>query len=221
MSDSSAVPNGRIAGAVLFVAAILSVVLLMNHPGGHATTFADILKDEASNQAKDMLVHGGFIFVLAAEFACLAIMTARMTAARAAAIAGLALFAMAATFMSLSMVLDGLVTPAIAARYLGAPAEKYDLAKALFVLVGTLIRFLMPLAQTFQALAVGLWGLALLRISGLARGVGMLGVALGVLLTAALLLPATSGNPVVLMAAIATLSLWYGLAGAVLFLGRI
>jgi len=113
------------------------------------------------------------------------------------------------------------VTPAIAARYLGAPAEKYDLAKALFVLVGTLIRFLMPLAQTFQALAVGLWGLALLRISGLARGVGMLGVALGVLLTAALLLPATSGNPVVLMAAIATLSLWYGLAGAVLFLGRI
>jgi len=207
-------PSARGPGLLLIAAGIGSVLLLASHPeGGAAKDFAGVLKAEAAEQFMDAVVHGGFIVVLAVELFCYAIFSARMKVS-AAATAGLVLFGVGAAFLSASMLLDGLVTPALAAKYLAAP-NKIEFAKSMFVLVGTLIRFLMPIGLAFQSAAVAAWGLALFT-SRTSRIAGAFGMIVGVLLLVAFAATASAMNPMVLMGAIAVLALWAAVAGVVM-----
>jgi len=201
----------RTAGILSIATGIATVALLANHPGGDAHTFADVLKDEAANRTMDAIVHGGFVVVLALQAICYATLSARIGRG---AIAGLVFFAFGAAFLSASMVLDGLVTPALAVKYLAAPG-KIEFAKSLFALVGTLIGLLMPIGLAFQSAAVAGWGVALMT-SGISRVAGVIGLALGV--TAFVALAATAGamNPLVLMGVLAVTALWAVVAGIVL-----
>jgi hypothetical protein len=207
--------NSRIPGLILIVMGIASIALLASHPGdGPAHDFAGVLKAEATNQFVDGIVHGGFVAVLAIELFCYAIFSARMKSS-AAATAGLVFFGMGVAFLSASMLLDGLVTPAIAAKYLAAP-NKIEFAKSLFVLVGTMIRFVMPIGLAFQSAAMAAWGLALFA-SRTSRAAGAFGLVAGVALLAAFAATATSMNPIVLMGAMGVLALWAVIAGGVMF----
>ncbi len=149
----------------------------------------------------DAVVHGGFIAILAVQMVVYAMFSARLGFWRTAPTAGLIFFAMGTAFLSASMVLDGLVTPAIAVKYLAAP-NKLEFAKSLFALVGTLIRFLMPLGLAFQSAAVAAWGFALFtsRVSGAA---GIFGITAGLAMFGALAITAASMNPFVLMGTLA------------------
>jgi MFS family permease len=206
----TAVP-ARAAGILSIATGIATVALLANHPGGDAHTFADVLKDEAANRTMDAIVHGGFVVVLALQTICYATLSARIGRG---AIAGLVLFAFGTAFLSASMVLDGLVTPALAAKYLAAP-EKIEFAKSLFALVGTLIGLLMPIGLAFQSAAAGAWGVALMT-SGISRIAGIIGFALGAAAFIALAATAGTMNPLVLMGVLAVTALWAVVAGIVL-----
>jgi len=204
----------RAAGILSIVTGIATVALLANHPGGDAHTFADVLKDEAANRTMDAIVHGGFVVVLALQAICYATLSARIGRG---AIAGLVFFAFGAAFLSASMVLDGLVTPALAVKYLAAP-EKIEFAKSLFALVGTLIGLLMPIGLAFQSAAAGAWGVALMT-SGISRIAGIIGLALGSAAFIALAATAGAMNPLVLMGVLAVTALWAVVAGIVLLRG--
>jgi hypothetical protein len=204
-------PDGaRLAGGVLTAAAIGSFVLLALHPGGTATDFAGILRQEAAGQTMDAIVHGGFIALLSVEMVCYLVLTLRLK--RLSALAGMVFFAVGVALLSGSLVTDGLVIPAIAAKYLPVPA-KLETARSLFVLCESFIRVLMPMGLAFQAAAMAAWGWALLR-SGMARVVGVCGLVAGVALLAAL--GAQMANPLVPMAAIAALALWALALGVVM-----
>src|SRR6185312_1492061 len=138
---------------------IAGFALLAFHPGEGAKTFADVLQSEASNRAADALVHGGFIVVLALQTVCYATFT-RMFGSRVSGLAAFVLFAFGVAFMCGSLLMDGLVTPAIAARYVGKP-DKIETARTLFVLIGTMISLLMPIGLAFQSAAIAAWGWAL------------------------------------------------------------
>ena len=204
----------RAAGILSIATGIATVALLANHPGGDAHTFADVLKDEAANRTMDAIVHGGFVVVLALQAICYATLSARIGRG---AIAGLVFFAFGAAFLSASMVLDGLVTPALAVKYLAAP-EKIEFAKSLFALVGTLIGLLMPIGLAFQSAAAGAWGVALMT-SGISRIAGVIGLALGGAAFVALAATAGTMNPLVLMGVLAVTALWAVVAGFVLLRG--
>jgi hypothetical protein len=207
--------SNRVPGLLLIAAGIASVALLAGHPeGGGARDFAGVLKAEAADQFMDAVVHGGFIAVSAIELFCYALFSARLKAAPAAATAGLVFFATGAAFLSASMLLDGLVTPALAVKYLAAP-QKIEFARGLFVLIGTLIRFLMPIGAAFQSAAMAAWGLALFT-SRTSRAAGAFGLAAGLLLLAAFGATASGMNPMVLMGALAVLALWAAIAGTVM-----
>ena len=204
----------RAAGILSIATGIATVALLANHPGGDAHTFADVLKDEAANRTMDAIVHGGFVVVLALQAICYATLSARIGRG---AIAGLVFFAFGAAFLSASMVLDGLVTPALAVKYLAAP-QKIEFAKSLFALVGTLIGLLMPIGLAFQSAAVGAWGAAL-TASGISRTAGIIGLALGAAALVALAATAGTMNPLVLMGTLAVTAVWAVTAGFVLLRG--
>ncbi len=208
------VTPARAAGILSIATGIATVGLLASHPGGDAHTFADVLKDEAANRTMDAIVHGGFVVVLALQAICYATLSARIGRA---AIGGLVFFAFGAAFLSASMVLDGLVTPALAVKYLAAP-QKIEFAKSLFALVGTLIGLLMPIGLAFQSAAVGAWGVALMT-SGVSRIAGVIGLALGAAAFVALAATAGTMNPLVLMGVLAVTAIWAVVAGFVLLRG--
>jgi hypothetical protein len=149
-------------------------------------------------------VHGGFIGVLALQFVCYAVLTRRLKAS-VPALAGMVFFGFGATFLAGSMMMDGLVVPAIAARYAAKP-DKIETARTLFVLMATMIGILMPLGLAFQSAAVAAWGAAL-AANG-ARVFGLAALVLGCALLAAAAAGFATMNPMFLMAAMAGLALW-------------
>jgi hypothetical protein len=119
----------------------------------------------------------------------------------------------------LSMLLDGLVTPAIAARYVDV-AERQAEARTLFVLLGTVIGFLMPIGLLFQAAGMASWSAVLVRGDGLLRGTGLFGFAAAALVIAGI--AATAGRVAhVLIGAIVVAAAWYALVGLALTLRRL
>ena len=205
--------RSRGVGILLVATAIASVALLLNHPGDHATDFAGVLKEEAANQMINGVVHGGFIVVLAVQLACYAIFTGRI-GARPLAIAGMTFFALGAALQIGSLVVDGLMLPQIAARYLAAPPDRLPFARSLFSLCGTAVMILMPMGLLFQGVGVASWGGALMRV---ARSAGMLTFLLGAVVMAAVVGAASTGAMMLLMIAIALLALWALIAGVTLF----
>ena len=189
---------------------ITGFVLLALHPGDNATTFTDVIKSEAAGRAIDAIVHGGFVVVLAVQLICYAAFSRRF-GNRIPALAAFVFFAMGTAFLCGSLLLDGLVTPALAARYVAHP-DKIESARILFVLVGTMVSLLMPIGLSFQSAAIAMWGWNL-ATSG-SHILGRIGLGLGVLLLVALATTFVMPNPIILMAGIAATALWAVLVGA-------
>jgi hypothetical protein len=171
----------RTAGILLLLTGIASVALLAAHPGETATNFAAVLKEEAANRNVAGVVHGGYIAVLVLQIVSYAKLSGRLDLRRLMPLAGIVFFAAGTAFLSASLLLDGLVVPALAARYAEVPA-KIESARALFVFCETAIGFLMPIGLAFQGAAIAGWGAALWRVAripgtvGTLFGLGMLGV---------------------------------------------
>jgi hypothetical protein len=160
---------------------------LAAHPGETATTFAGVLKEEAANRNVAGVVHGGYIAVLVLQIIGYAKLSARLDLRRLVSLAGVVLFAAGAAFLSASLLLDGLVIPAIA------------------VFCETAIGFLMPIGLAFQGAAIASWGAALWRGSRLAGAIGLL-FGLGMLgtLAANIVRP----NPLLVMGLLIVPMLW-------------
>jgi hypothetical protein len=215
--NAAADPTDRkLAGAFAFCG-LASLALLANHPSGAAHDFAGVLREEAANQRLDGIVHGGFIFVLAALIVCFLLLARRLGAGRLLVTVTLVTFCIGSAALMASMLVDGLVIPAVAARYVGVDApENVAAAKALFVFAGTLISFLMPLGIAFQSLS--LLSLGGLLIAGLPRrrAAGIFGVGAGALILAAIL--ATAGGAAhVLLGSIVLIAVWYFVLAALLW----
>ncbi len=218
-SETDTASSGRAAGALLIFTTLVSLVLLAMHPAETATDFVGVLKEEAANQGLNGAVHGGFAALLVVQIVCYAIFSSRLDLHRLASLAGLVFFAAGAMFLCASLVTDGLVIPAIAAKYAAASAVKLDFAKSLFVLCGSAIRFLVPIGLAFQAASIASWGVALLR--GPSRLGGIIGLLFGLGVLGALTVTFATMNPMVVMGAMAVRTLWGFVAGWLLMARKI
>ena len=194
----------RGAGILLLLTALASLALLAAHPGDAATNFAAILKEEAANRSVAGLVHGGYIAVLMLQIVAYAKLSVRLDLGRLLPLAGIVLFAAGAAFLSASLLLDGLVIPALAVRYANLPA-KIETARSLFVFCETAIGFLMPLGLAFQGAAIASWGAALWRTS---RIPGSTGVLFGLVMLGALAANVARPNPMLVMGSLIVPMLW-------------
>ena len=210
MTDNT---GDRAAGIMLLVTALAALALFAAHPAETATDFAGVLKEEASNRTIAGVVHGGYIAVLVLQIVGYSKFSARLDLRRLFPLAGLVFFAAGAAILSTSLLLDGLVIPALAARYTVAPA-KIKSARTLFVFCETAIGFLMPLGLAFQGASIAIWGGALLRASSRIGGIAALLLGLGVLV--ALAANIAHSNPLLLMGSLVVPILWAFIAAALL-----
>ncbi|MGD0864949.1 MAG: hypothetical protein ABSA49_05280 [Rhizomicrobium sp.] len=202
MTDETA---ERTAGILLLLTAFASLALFAAHPDETATTFAGVLKEEAANRSVAAAVHGGYIAVLVLQIVGYARLSARLDLRRLAPLAGFVFFAAGTVILSASLLLDGLVIPALAARYADVPA-KIESARTLFVFCETAIGLLMPMGLAFQGAAIAGWGAALWHTSS--RIAGAIGLLSGLGMIAALTVNLARPNPMLLMGTLVVPMLW-------------
>jgi hypothetical protein len=220
MNQSLAEPNRqRVLAAALAACGLATLVLLAKHPAANAKTFADVLQGEARDQLVAGIVHGGFIATLSVLLICFVYLSRYLGQDRVPVVVGLVAFCIATGAMMASMIVDGFVVPAIAVKFLDVSAPG-DLASArtLFSLCGTLIRFLMPMAMIFQAIAMLGISLALLGQSGMARGAAIYGICVGLLLGGAILLAPAPMLEHLLLLGIVLQAFWYFAIAAAIIL---
>ena len=211
-------PTDRKLAGAFALCGLAALALLASHPASSAHDFAGVLREEAGNQLMDGVVHGGFIFVLAALVICFVLLARRLGSGRVPVVVMLVTFGIGCAALMASMLVDGLVIPAVAARYVNVDApEKLAGAKALFVFAGTLITFLMPLGIAFQSIAMVSLGGLLVAGPPRRRAAGLFGVSCGVLILAALAAAPAGMAAHILLASIALLAVWYFILAALLW----
>jgi hypothetical protein len=208
----------RAAGVLLLLTAVASLALLAAHPGETATNFADILKEEAANRSVAGAVHGGFIAVLVLQIIGYAKLSARLDLRRLLPLAGLVFFAAGTVILSASLLLDGLVIPALADRYADTPA-KIESARTLFVFCETAIGFLMPIGLAFQGAAIASWGAALWQSKS--RITGAIGLLFGIGMLGALSANIAQRSPLLLMGSLIVPTVWAFIAATLLLRRKI
>ena len=201
--------------AAFLVCSLASLALLANHPGGNPGSFADLIKDEAAHQVVDGVVHGGFVITLVALIICFVLLSRLLGLAKNSVVIGLVCFCAGCGALIASMVLDGFATPAIAVRFAGV--NDLQPAKTLFILVGTLIRFLMPMGLLFQFVAMFSWSWAIVKGPGLSRAVGLLGSVVAIILIVAIFAIPTAMAAHVILGGVALQAIWYLAIAALLF----
>ena len=201
-------PRYWLAGAFA-CCALLTLMLLANHPMTGAHTIAAVLQAEARDQVADGLVHGGFIVILCVVIVCFVFLSRALGMGRVAVVGALVAFCVGCGALMGSMIVDGFVIPALAVRFSAmGTAAALTQAETLFILCGTLIRFLMPMGLLFQSAAMLSWSSAIVGIRGW-RFAGVFGLAGGVLLTGALLAPLPRLREHVVLGAIVVIAVWY------------
>jgi hypothetical protein len=216
MTDDISTDRERRGLAAAFtLCALASLALLANHPSGSPGSFADLIKDEAAHQVIDGVVHGGFSITLVVLIICFVFLSRLLGIAKSSVVIGLVCFCTGCGALIASMVLDGFVTPAIAVRFAGT--GDLQPAKTLFILVGTLIRFLMPMGLLFQFVAMLSWSWAIVKGSGLARAVGLLGSVVAIFLIVAIFATPTAMAAHVILGGLALQAIWYLAIATLLF----
>ena len=213
--DISTDRQRRCLAAAFTVCALASLTLLANHPGGNPGSFADLIKDEAAHQVIDGVVHGGFVVTLVALIICFVLLSRLLGLAKSSVVIGLVCFCAGCGALIASMVLDGFATPAIAVRFAGV--DDMQPAKTLFILVGTLIRFLMPMGLLFQFVAMLSWSWAIVKRPGFARAVGLLGSVVAIILIVAIFTIPTAMAAHVILGGVALQAIWYLAIASLLF----
>lgn len=216
MTDApSAYPKRRGLAAAFSVCAVTNLALLANHPRPGAHGLVAVINDEAAHQVIDGVVHGGFIVTLVALIICFLLLSRILGSRSTPVVIGLTCFCVGCGALMGAMVMDGLVTPAIAVRLLGA--DELQTAKALFLLIGTLVGLLMPGGLLFQSAAIFSWSAVIIKGSGTRRAVGAFGLVVAVSFFVAIFaLPAAMAAHVII-GTILLQSIWYfGIAAVLL-----
>jgi hypothetical protein len=203
--------------AAFSLCALTSLTLLASHPGGSPGGFADLVRDEAAHQVIDGVVHGGFVVTLAALIICFVLLSRFLGLAKPLVVIGLVCFCVGCGALMASMLLDGFAIPAIAVRFAGT--DDLQPAKTLFVLVGTLIRFLMPMGLLFQFAAMLSWSSTIVKGPGLPRAVGLSGLVAAVFFAVAIFATPSVMATHVILAGVALQAIWYLAIAALLIAG--
>lgn len=152
--------NQRTLAIAFAGCSLLILAALLAHPQGGGHTMTEILEAEVRSAHAAGLVHGGFIVISAILIACFASLSRILGVAGKSVTLGFVAFCVGAAALMMSMTLDGLVVPALAARCLTEnTAESLASARTLFLFAGACISVLMRMGLAFEGAAMFFYSL--------------------------------------------------------------
>lgn len=199
----------------------LVLLALSHHPvAGNTSSFQESLAQIASLQAKDGVVHGLLIVMLAVLAGGFAAFGALLGWRRPPVLAAMAAYLGGCCALVAAMLMDGFVVPQLATQFLSAPQADIDMARVILRVIGIFIQVLSKAGLLMMCAALLAWSYALATsawlprrwrwcaapclVAGLAPAVYILG-------------PDMRLVPASLMAIFACHALWNVLAAAMLF----
>ncbi len=207
---------GPIVGAVL-----LAVVALALHPhmSGHAGPQAE-LRELGSLSARDRLVHGTLLLLLAILLTAFASYALRRGLTRWPVVAGLVTFAIGIGGLLAAGLIDGFVLPEIVAQFVDASPAVQDAAVATLAACGVAVNVLTAFGIVAMAIAIAAWSLDLARDVGESRIAGIVGFVSALLTVLVLVEGGPSLSAHTLIAVLCVQGVWYVWIAVLLARGR-
>jgi hypothetical protein len=196
--SAAAIPNGTIAGILIAAAAALTLFAVAHHPTVAGLAPAEAIAEIVRLAPMDRLVHGSLIAILGALLYGFTVFSLRRGLHRETVVAALIAYAVGVLSSIGAAMIDGLITPDVAAQYAGASEENTFVAVRLLSYGGLAIQVLTRLGTLAMSLAMLLWSAELLRAQGALRFTGILGcvaalIPIGVLIAQHHITPSSLG----------------------------
>lgn len=210
----------RSAGAAIAVATIVSTIFVALDRGGGGSNPLQILQGIAGLTLLKEAVHGVAIASVCAYAFGYVSLSRRLGLHRPLVLAGLVAYLIGCVAMVAATLLDGFVTPHIAADAIRATdAERVQFAYDLVHYVGVVLNDAAKLGWILQAMGAAAWSVVLLRERGIARTAGVLGLGSSVLVCALVAVSAVNMSMASLLGVLLAQLVW-NLAAAVFLFRR-
>ncbi|HLJ84793.1 MAG TPA: hypothetical protein VKT51_11515 [Candidatus Eremiobacteraceae bacterium] len=213
-------PSGKLAGVILLVSSALILGALALHPVAGTAPAADLMRRISALAPQDEGVHGVLLLLIFAVSFAMSVFTIRRGIDQQAVLAASIAFGAWGFALVIAALIDGFLTPAIAALYL--PAKGNDLSDALGMLrEGALfIQIVTKFGLVAGGTAALFWSLDLLRGPGWVRAVAVYGLIAGIS-TASIIAFTNNLTPQSLIGSLAPQVIWYAAAGVLLLRGDV
>ena len=196
-----------VAGAILLVVTLLAVVAMAHHPRGVATSDVAHAMDHLAGLSRvTAVVHGGLIALMLLTLHCLAEFASHRGASRPLIRSGAIAYTAGVFVMIGAALVSGFVTPNVASAMPHVTPVDLQIGRQLLILCGILNQTCAGFGVVAMSIGIALWSLDLLHDRGTLRGVGVLGLLVGIvpivaLLTGAIRLDVRGMSDVVLLQA--------------------
>ena len=212
-------PGSRTAGFAIAIATVASTIFVALDRGASGHTPAETLQSIADLQTLKQLVHGVAIASVCVYAFGYAALSRQLGLHRPQVLAGLVAYLTGCVAMIAATLLDGFVTPHIAADAAGAAPERLRFAYDLIHFLGLVLTDFARAGWLLQAAGALAWSLVLLRDSGLPRAIGAVGVLSSVLVGVAVTVSGANMSMGALLGILLSQLVW-NLAAAVLLISK-
>ncbi|HWE45880.1 MAG TPA: hypothetical protein VG407_07610 [Caulobacteraceae bacterium] len=220
--------SDRFAGAVLGLAAVLSLVLILHHPVlGHVSSPEATTAAIRKLAALDRWVHGGLIALMALTLLGLLHLSQRLGLDKPAVAGGFVAYALGTVLVSIAGVFDGFVISDLGEHCAAAGVDAAACSATaldLLRLCGTVVQDFTKVGLGAMSLGVAFWGVAFLHrrdprgVAGL--GMGLSSLAAGLAPAAMMIFAPFRFTPHTLLVTFAGLALWMLSVAAFLIFAR-
>lgn len=207
----------RAAGFAIAAATVISTIFVALDQGASGNNPAEILQSIADLQTLKQLVHGVAIASVCAYAFGYASLSRQLGLHRPQVLAGLMAYLIGCVAMIAATLLDGFVTPHIAADAVGAAPERLRFAYDLIHFLGLVLTDFARAGWLLQAVGALAWSLVLVRDRGLPRVIGGIGVLSSILVGAAVTASGTNMSMAAILGILLSQLAW-NVAAAVLLI---
>ncbi len=172
--------DSRLGGTALILGSVGTMVTMALHPTGHDLAAPEHF-ERVALLAK--VVHSLAIASVPVTFLGVLALARRLDGPDRSAIAGLVVFGLAAFSVVVAAVVSGFVTPELMRGHLDADAATKEQLHRVLDLAHELNQGFARVYVVASSAAIALWSVAILRGRGLAKGLGVYGLVLGVAAT--------------------------------------
>ena len=202
-------PNGAVAGWLLAITSLLSLVFMLHHPSVSSTTTDQIVAEVSGEARLSMTVHGVLIALIFVQFYALAVLSVRLGLRRGPVIAGLTAQATGVLAMLGAALISGFLVPDLAEHLSGASPEALEMGRQQMAFAHHANQRLAEVGVVAMATAIAMWSAVLLATSGANRLIGAAGLLLGSALATAMLAGRITLHVHGMTLVLAILTLWY------------